>query len=150
MILFTSQAYKPAYAKATISLAPAQIELVRTNLIQIIAGDTTSFKKQTEHNDPLVFLAVTFYDRLFQIAPEVRPLFKRPITEQGSMLAKMIGLAVQLLDDLTTLVPTLERLSARHVRYGAQISHYGPVGASSSSVCQLWHCLSTLPLKTLP
>jgi Globin len=150
MILFTSQAYKPAYAKATISLAPAQIELVRTNLIQIIAGDTTSFKKQTEHNDPLVFLAVTFYDRLFQIAPEVRPLFKRPITEQGSMLAKMIGLAVQLLDDLTTLVPTLERLAARHVRYGAQISHYGPVGASSSSVCQLWHCLSTLPLKTLP
>ena len=69
-----------------------------------------------------------FYDRLFEIAPHVRPLFKRDIGEQGKMLMGMIGMVVARLDDLGALVPAVERLGARHAAYGVRDEYYAPVG----------------------
>ena len=71
-----------------------------------------------------------FYDRLFEIAPEVRPLFKRDIGEQGKMLMGMIGMVVARLDDLEAMVPAVERLGARHAAYGVRDEHFAPVGAA--------------------
>ncbi len=69
-----------------------------------------------------------FYDRLFTIAPEVRPLFKRDITEQGRMLMGMLATVVARLDDLGELVPAVQKLGARHAGYGVRDEHYAPVG----------------------
>ncbi|XZG69858.1 globin family protein [Chitinibacteraceae bacterium HSL-7] len=69
-----------------------------------------------------------FYQRLFEYAPEVRTLFKRPLPEQGKMLMVALKAAVQGLDDLEQLVPVLHRLAAQHVKYGVQPEHYTPVG----------------------
>ena len=69
-----------------------------------------------------------FYGRLFEIAPQVRPLFKRDIAQQRTMLMAMIGMIVARLDDLDTLVPAVERLGARHAAYGVRAEHYAPVG----------------------
>ena len=72
--------------------------------------------------------AELFYGRLFEIAPEVRPLFKRDMAEQGRMLMEVIGLAVGSLDDLPKIVPTVQALGRRHAGYGVKDSHYAIVG----------------------
>lgn len=72
--------------------------------------------------------AALFYQRLFELAPEVRPLFKADLTEQGAKLMKMLGAAVENLRTLDQLVPVLESLAIRHVDYGTKPEHYAVVG----------------------
>lgn len=74
--------------------------------------------------------AALFYRRLFQIAPEVRPLFNSDLGEQGAKLMQMIGVAVAHLDDLDTVTPAIQALGKRHVAYGVSASQYDAVGAS--------------------
>lgn len=77
---------------------------------------------------PISHLYDTFYNRLFSVAPSVRPLFKGSIKTQGRALVKMLDGAVSLLERPTTLKPALEALAERHVRYGALPAHYAVVG----------------------
>ena len=74
--------------------------------------------------------AALFYDNLFAADPALKPLFKNDMTHQGERLMKMIGAAVDKLDDLPTLVPVLEGLARRHVGYGVCEAHYQTVGAA--------------------
>ena len=69
-----------------------------------------------------------FYDRLFTIAPQVRPLFKTDIDEQARKLMDTLAIAVGALRDPAALTATLEDLGRRHRRYGAQPGHYAKVG----------------------
>ncbi len=69
-----------------------------------------------------------FYDRLFAIAPEVRPLFTGDIDAQARKLMDTLALAVGMLRDMPTLVATLEALARRHVAYGVKDEHYDTVG----------------------
>lgn len=69
-----------------------------------------------------------FYDRLFEIAPQVRALFPEDMTEQKLMA--MLGLAVANLNHPETVVPALQDLGRKHVAYGTQAAHYAPVGAA--------------------
>lgn len=73
-------------------------------------------------------VAALFYGRLFEIAPEVRPLFKGDLTEQGRKLMQVLGYAVGSLDRLDTLVPAVEDLGRRHGKYGVRDEHYDAVG----------------------
>ena len=71
-----------------------------------------------------------FYEKLFQIAPEVRPLFARTdMRVQGQMLMNMLAAAVRGLDRLDELKPALQDLGRRHAAYGVQIPHYAVVEA---------------------
>ena len=74
--------------------------------------------------------AALFYDRLFEIAPEVRPLFKHNMDEQGRKLMQMIGIAVANLDTLEEIVPAIQALGKRHATYGVEPAHYEAVGAA--------------------
>ncbi len=74
--------------------------------------------------------AVIFYDRLFEIAPQVRPLFKGDMTEQRRKLMAMLGTVVAGLSKLDTILPAASALAKRHVAYGAQPAHYPVVGAA--------------------
>jgi ferredoxin/hemoglobin-like flavoprotein len=74
--------------------------------------------------------AAIFYEKLFEIAPQVRPLFaKTDIRVQGQMLMNMIGAAVRGLDRLEELRPQLVELGRRHGAYGTEIAHYAAVEA---------------------
>lgn len=73
-------------------------------------------------------IAELFYSRLFELAPEVRPLFFQNSGSQGEKLMHMLGLAVRSLDSIGALVPVLKALGARHRGYGVLDSHYGTVG----------------------
>lgn len=74
--------------------------------------------------------AELFYGRLFEVAPEVKPLFKGDMKEQGAKLMKMIGVAVNGLNDLGAIVPAVQELGRRHVGYGVKEEHYNVVGES--------------------
>jgi hemoglobin-like flavoprotein len=72
-----------------------------------------------------------FYGRLFALDPTLRRLFaSTDMQAQGKMLMQMLALAVKGLDNLEQLVPELERLGRRHVRYGVKDAHYETVGAA--------------------
>lgn len=71
--------------------------------------------------------AELFYNRLFQLDPSLRPLFKGNIAEQRVRLMQMIGAAVRGLGNPDGLIPVLKSLGARHVGYGVTDDHYGTV-----------------------
>jgi nitric oxide dioxygenase len=69
-----------------------------------------------------------FYARLFEIAPQLRPMFPSNLADQKRKLMAMIAAAVGGLDDLETLIPQVKALGARHAGYGVTVSHYAVVG----------------------
>jgi hemoglobin-like flavoprotein len=69
-----------------------------------------------------------FYVRLFEIAPELRPLFPADIRQQSVKLVSMLGTIVAQLHDYAQLRPLLEDLARRHVSYGAVPRHYDMIG----------------------
>ncbi|MGJ4749064.1 globin family protein, partial [Leptospira sp. SA-E8] len=95
-------------------MTPRQILLVQTSYAKVV---------------PIADQAATlFYARLFELAPQVRPMFKGDMVEQGSKLMAMLTLVVKGLTKLDTLIPAAEQLAKRHVAYGAKAEHYPVVG----------------------
>ncbi|MEO0447452.1 MAG: globin family protein [Verrucomicrobiota bacterium] len=75
--------------------------------------------------------AELFYGKLFELDPEVKPLFANSdMKEQGKKLMTMITAAVKGLDTLGELVPAVQALGKRHVGYGVKAEHYDTVGAA--------------------
>ncbi len=75
-------------------------------------------------------VAALFYDRLFEIAPEVKPLFKGDMAEQGRKLTQMLSVAVNGLSNLDKLVPAVQDMGVRHTGYGVEDKHYDSVGSA--------------------
>ena len=74
--------------------------------------------------------AALFYGRLFEIAPEVKPLFRGDMTEQGRKLMATLGVVVNGLGNLESILPAASALAKRHVDYGVKAGDYAPVGAA--------------------
>jgi hemoglobin-like flavoprotein len=74
--------------------------------------------------------AALFYGRLFEIAPDVKRLFKGDMTEQGRKLMGTLAVVVNGLSDLNSILPAARALAKRHVAYGVTPDHYAPVGAA--------------------
>jgi hemoglobin-like flavoprotein len=72
-----------------------------------------------------------FCDRLFEIDPSLRQLFKVDMAEQGKRLMAMVAVVVNGLGILEDLVPVVQDLGRRHVGYGVKEEHYADVGAAS-------------------
>src|SRR5215468_10428081 len=81
---------------------------------------------------PIADAAVTmFYDRLFEIDSSTRSLFKATdMSEQRRKLVQALAAVVNGLDNLAPLIPVLEELGRKHVRYGVTEAHYDSVGAA--------------------
>ncbi|WP_432527387.1 globin domain-containing protein [Shewanella sp. GXUN23E] len=92
--------------------------------------------KAAPHADKL---AAHFYKTLFEVAPGVKPLFGADMKSQQRKLIVMLKAAVEALNDLDALVPVLNDLAVRHVKYGAKPEHFTPVGNALlfSLKCQL-------------
>lgn len=71
-----------------------------------------------------------FYGRLFELAPDTRPLFKRDIHAQGAMLMSTLDMVVRSLHRLGDMLPAAQQLARRHVGYGVQPRHYDSVGTA--------------------
>ena len=71
-----------------------------------------------------------FYTRLFEIDPSLRSLFKGNMTAQGKLLMDMINTAVEGLDDLDSIVPTVQDLGRRHGGYAVKPENYKTVASA--------------------
>ena len=71
--------------------------------------------------------ALVFYQRLFEIDPSLRPLFKSDIQEQAKKLMDMLAAALSLLERPAELAGVLEESGARHAGYGVRTEHYPTV-----------------------
>jgi nitric oxide dioxygenase len=74
-----------------------------------------------------------FYQRLFDVAPGIRHMFKSEPKEQARKLMNMVTLIVAKLEKLDDIMNDIKSLSQRHGKYGATPEHYQVVGA-----CLLW------------
>jgi hemoglobin-like flavoprotein len=71
-----------------------------------------------------------FYNRLFEISPEVRPLFPDDLAEQKKKLIAMLATAVTNLHQVDKILSAVQDLGKRHVAYGVTDKMYEPVGAA--------------------
>lgn len=72
-----------------------------------------------------------FYDRLFEIDPSTKALFSNTdMPDQHMKLLDALDLVADHADDLESLIPALEGLGRRHVRYGVLDKHYDSVGSA--------------------
>ncbi len=97
-------------------MTPQQIELVQTSFKKVVPIAGTA--------------ADLFYNRLFEIAPEVRPMFPQDMKEQKVKLMAMLGTAVSNLHKLDEILPAVKALGQRHKGYGVIAAHYAPVGTA--------------------
>jgi hemoglobin-like flavoprotein len=74
--------------------------------------------------------AVLFYDRLFEIAPQVRSMFHGDMAEQRRKLMAALGVVVTGLTKLETILPAASALAKKHVVYGVKAEHYPIVGGA--------------------
>ena len=72
-------------------------------------------------------VASLFYSSLFDLDPGLEDLFVGDSEEQGRKLMQLLGLAVEGLDRLDRLVPTLLALGSRHAAYGIDEHDYKAV-----------------------
>jgi len=97
-------------------MTPDQIKLVQQ-----------SFAKVAPISDQA---AVIFYDRLFEIAPQVKAMFPADMSEQRKKLMTTLAVVVSGLGNLESVLPAASALARRHVAYGAKAEHYPVVGAA--------------------
>jgi hemoglobin-like flavoprotein len=97
-------------------MTPDQVKLVQQSFAEVVPIA-----------DPA---AAMFYERLFEIAPAVRPLFHGDMAEQRRKLMATLAAVVKGLGDIEAILPTASALAKRHVGYGVKPEHYDSVGAA--------------------
>jgi nitric oxide dioxygenase len=97
-------------------MTPDQVKLVQQSFAKVAPISETA--------------AVLFYDRLFEIAPQVRAMFPSDLTEQRKKLMATLAVVVNGLGNLESVLPAASALAKRHVGYGAKAEHYPVVGAA--------------------
>lgn len=75
-------------------------------------------------------VVASFYGRLFSERPDLRPLFKGSMQEQGRKLAAALATVVGSLDRLDAITPVLREMGRRHAGYGVKDADYADVGGS--------------------
>jgi hemoglobin-like flavoprotein len=71
-----------------------------------------------------------FYRRLFELAPEVRPMFDREIGLQAQKFSEMLAWVIANLDRPAELTSEVRALGARHGGYGVTTDQYAPIGSA--------------------
>lgn len=97
-------------------MTPEAIKLVKTTWTQVVP-----IKEKA---------AELFYGKLFELDPSLKPLFKGDMSEQGRKLMMTINTVVNTLDKIEPLVPVVQDLGRRHVKYGVKDKHYDTVAAA--------------------
>ena len=95
-------------------MTPKQIEIVQSTFMKVA---------------PIAEIAADlFYARLFELDPQLKPMFKGDMKRQGTMLMSMLSTAVRGLSSPDALVPVVKGLGRRHVAYGVKDAHFATVG----------------------
>ena len=95
-------------------MTPEQKQLIKDSWVHVL-----SIKEQA---------AKLFYKRLFDTYPELKPLFKSDMKEQGRKLIAMLNTIVNGLDNLEDLIEPLKKSGKAHAGYGVKAEDYKKVG----------------------
>lgn len=98
------------------AIVSSDIMLVRSQFRQLKGGEAS--------------FADAFYTRLFEVAPELRPMFPADLAGQGRKLMTTLAFAIGALDRPDVLAPAVRELGTRHVGYGVTEAHFQPVGTA--------------------
>jgi hemoglobin-like flavoprotein len=82
---------------------------------------TESYERMADRAD---VMAKSFYQRLFEAAPDVRPLFPEDMTRQREHLAASLALVARNIEHMDILEEPLMLLGVQHIDYGARPRHY--------------------------
>lgn len=99
-----------------VAVTSKQVELVQESFINVVPIASTA--------------ADIFYNKLFELDPNLRALFTGDMRMQGRKLMSMIGAAVNGLNNVGTLLPIVQDLGRRHVTYGVEDEHYNTVATA--------------------
>src|SRR6185436_3824169 len=72
--------------------------------------------------------ALMFYERLFELDPSLRALFRQSREAQAQKLAQALTVVVKGLEHPAQLRGAVEALGRRHAGYGVRDEHYTTVG----------------------
>jgi hypothetical protein len=102
--------------------------------------DQLKAKGEMEHPSALVFFFHAFYERLFDVHPSVKPLFRSTVQVQGRKLVSMISMLLSLVDaDAYSLHEKLIKLARMHVAIGVLSNQYALM--METLLWTLKHCL---------
>jgi signal transduction histidine kinase/hemoglobin-like flavoprotein len=111
---------KPARLRASVSpLSSTNTALSLTTRQELLIRQ--SLETLAEFSDSVLLL---FYDRLFELDPGARQLFRIPIERQAQKLMSMLATIVEMLDRFDELRPQLKELGRGHVSYGVYPAQY--------------------------
>lgn len=106
---------KAAMSSSSAGITTIQCKLVRRSFGQIATRQTV--------------IANLFFDRMFELNPSLRILFKdADLDDQSRKLMRMIALIVRALDDLDSLTNSVQAMARRHIAYGVRPSHFATFG----------------------
>ena len=91
-------------------MTPEAIDLIRTSYADVAARPRQ--------------LASRFYEELFAVAPNLRPLFPGDLTSLQGHFEAALALVVRNLDEMSALRESLRDLGAQHVHWGARPEDY--------------------------
>jgi hemoglobin-like flavoprotein len=97
-------------------MTPDQVKLVQQSFARVVPISEVT--------------AVLFYDRLFESAPSVKPMFPADMTEQRKKFMLTLAGVVNGLGNLETVLPAASALAKRHIGYGARPEHYPVIGSA--------------------
>jgi hemoglobin-like flavoprotein len=97
-------------------MTPEHVRIVQSTWVKVLPVKDTA--------------AQLFYERLFEIDPSLRALFRSDMRQQGEKLMHLIDAAVNGLSRLERIVSAIQELGRRHADYGVKDHHYATVGAA--------------------
>jgi len=96
------------------TLTPARIALIRQTFHDLASEKQTASQR--------------FYELLFEIAPDLRHLFRGDIGNQGMRFMSTLGTILDDIDNPEALSPHVERLGQGHAALGVKPEHFIPMG----------------------
>jgi hemoglobin-like flavoprotein len=99
-----------------LSMTPDQTYLIRK-----------TFATVSQHEN---VAALVFYKHLFELAPQLRPMFTGNIEEQSRKLIDMLAALISMLERPLGLELELKAMGERHAGYGVKDEHYAIVASA--------------------
>jgi len=93
-----------------------------------------TFERAKNENGGATALGMSFYKRLFEKYPAVKPLFTTPAEEQHKKLIASIAAIVGAVEKPDRLMPYLHAMGIRHLAYKTESAHYGAVSENLIAV----------------
>ena len=112
-------------------LEPSEVRIVKQTYAMVNCVVTTASK--------------LFYDRLFELAPELRGMFKGDLRSQGFKLMATLKFMVDALDNPAMMASLTQRMGEQHSMFGVREEHYEVFGEAL-----LWMLQQTLGRSFTP